>query len=231
MIRFFWRWVKRLALVVVLWLLASIAPIGGIELACRGEPVAQEDRKVLLPPEHHRAETRTYLTYPEWHIVHAYEDYAEVIAQGDPHEFNFFSSIAGFWTSLCALTQVAEAEGEIDWPTKRMVYVIGASFTFELGAKAAYEETLGRLATRVRGDERAPLDDLSAQQAAEYAEFLQQVPWFEWRWREDADALGAAAGLSRRDWERRIALGLEYRAKAVYADALIKAMEGMPPTR
>ena len=42
---------------------------------------------VLLDAEWQRAESRTLTTYPEWHIVHAYDDYARVITDGDPHEF------------------------------------------------------------------------------------------------------------------------------------------------
>ncbi|MEL7027087.1 MAG: hypothetical protein AAGO57_07670, partial [Pseudomonadota bacterium] len=183
----------------------------------------------ILPEEHRRAETRTFMTYPEWHIVHAYEDYAQVIATGDPHDYGYVSSVTGFWGSLCALSKTSGEHGVIDWPTKRMVYVIGSSFTLELAAKAAYEETVGRLITLMRGDDRAPLDDLSAKQADSYAEFLQQVPWFEWRWREDAATLASDPADTLRDRERRFALGVEYGVKAAYADALVKAMEGMEP--
>jgi len=109
------------------------------------------------------------MTYPEWHIVHAYEDYAQVIAKGDPHEFGYVSSIKGFWSSLCSLTTKAPAHGEIDGSTKSMVYTIGVSFTAELLLKAAYEETIGRLFASLRGDTRTPLDDLSAHQARAYA--------------------------------------------------------------
>jgi hypothetical protein len=97
------------------------------------------------------------------------------------------------------------------------------SFTAELLLKAAYEETLGRLATWVRGGVRAPLDDLSARQAADYASFLQQVPWYRWDFERDATALGTAATDGFRDGERALALGLEYRAKAAYARAIAAA--------
>jgi hypothetical protein len=101
-----------------------------------------------------------------------------------------------------------------------MVYTIGVSFTAELLLKAAYEETIGRLFSGTR----APLDDLSARQAADYAVFLHQTPWYRWDFTRDAAELEAAATLALRDRERRLALGLEYRAKAAYARVIAAAV-------
>jgi hypothetical protein len=203
--------------------LALLAPVAWVELACRGEPVAS-DYTPLLPPENRRVESRTLLTYPEWHIVHAYDDYARVIATGDPHDFGFFRAVRTYWSSLCALTEQAAAHGGVDGETRQMVYVIGVSFTAELTLKAAYEETLGRLFVALRGPERAPLDDLSARQAADYAAFLQQVPWYKWDFRRDIAELEAAKTNSLRDRERRFALGTEYAAKAGYAGVIASAV-------
>lgn len=226
MIRTFGRWLGRVLLVLLLCLVGLLAPVAYTELACRGE-AAPEPYDAILPPEHHRAESRTYLTYPEWHIVHAYDDYAQVIATDDPHTFGFLRSIAGFWSTLCDVTRVASAHGGVPGETKQMVYVIGLSFTAELLMKAAYEETLGRITAVLRGFERAPLDDLSADQARRYATFLQQVPWYRWDFAADAEALGAAATDALRDRERRVALGLEYGAKAAYAQVIAAAVESV----
>jgi hypothetical protein len=57
----------------------------------------------LVGADWQRPEGRTLMTYPEWHIVHAYEDYAAVIRTGDPDDFGFLSSIGDFWSSTCAL--------------------------------------------------------------------------------------------------------------------------------
>jgi hypothetical protein len=119
---------------------------------------------------------------------------------------------------------VAGAHGGIPFETKQMVYVIGVSFTAELLGKAAYEETVGRVATYVRGAERAKLDDVSARQARDYAQFLQQVPWYRWDFTRDAAELQRDATPTFRDQERKIALGLEYRAKAAYASVIAQAV-------
>jgi len=226
MMRAVWRWVKRALFLVLILVIGLLAPIGYTELACRSD-VAPNDYVAILPEEHQRPESRTYLTYPEWHIVHAYDDYAQVIATGDPHDYRYLRSIAGFWTSLCDLSKVAGDHGGFPWETKQMVYVIGVSFSAELLAKAAYEETLGRVATWVRGSDHAPLDALSAEQAKAYATFLQQTPWYKWDFAGDAVALDAAATNAPRDRERAFALGAEYAAKAAYAQVIAAAVENV----
>ena len=213
----------RLVLLLVLLIGGLLLPVGYVEMACIRAPVDTE-YAAQLPEEHHRAESRTLLTYPEWHIVHAYDDYAKVIAEGDPHEFGYLQSIRGFWSSLCELAYASAAHGGFPGETKQMVYTIGVSFTAEMLAKAAYEETLGRLATLVRGNERAPLDDLSADQAASYATFLQQVPWYKWDFAGDAGALAENTSNSFRDTERLLALSAEYGVKSLYAKVIEQAV-------
>lgn len=220
--RFLFRWTRRLSLLLVALILGLLSPVAYVETMCRpeGEPVAHTP---LVGPDWQRPEGRTLLTYPEWHIVHAYADYAQVIRTADPHDYGFLAAISGFWSSTCALSQASGPHGGFPWETKQMVYTIGVSFTAELLAKAGYEETLGRLFATLRGDTRAPLDDLSARQAADYAAFLQQVPWYQWDFTRDAAELDSATN-SLRDRERRLALGLEYRAKAAYARLIATAV-------
>lgn len=211
-----WAGLALLAIVLVL-----AAPVIWVETACRGLILAQDDRPLATGT---RDESRTFTTYPEWHIVHAYEDYAATIAHADPHDFGFLRAIAGFWTSLCPLAEMADAHGGFTTESRMTIYTIGVSFSAEMALKAAYEETLGRVATWVRGPDHAALDRLSAQQAADYAAFLQMTPWYRWDFRRDAAALGPASQGSFRDVERRLALGLEYRAKAVYAGLIAQAV-------
>lgn len=220
------RWFNRIFQTFLVLAVILLAPVLWVEATCWSRAAASDYRPVL-PSESRRPEARTLLTYPEWHIVHAYDDYAEVIRQGDPHDFGFVSVVAGFWSSLCDLSRTSAQHGGFPWETKQMVYTIGLSFSVELALKAAYEETLGRLAVILRGERRAPLDDLSATQAGAYARFLQQEPWYRWDFRDDASALQAAAGDSLRDRERAVALGLEYRAKAAYAGVIEAAVAGV----
>ncbi len=221
-----WRWLRRLVVAVVVLLLCLLFPVGYVEVMCR--PVGSSAPYApLVAAEWQRPEGRTLMTYPEWHIVHAYDDYAAVIARGDPQDFGFVTAVGGFWGALCPLAQESGAHGGFDGDTRQMIYTIGVSFTAEMLMKAAYEETLGRVATWLRGPERALLDDVSARQAADYARFLQQVPWY--RWDFDRDRVELSPGEGFRNAERRLALGLEYRAKAGYARVIAAAVAGMEP--
>ncbi len=222
------RLFKWFALGFLALLVGLIAPVGYIELACR--PSGQSGTYTsILPPEHHRAEGRTLLTYPEWHIVHAYDDYARVIRDGDPHDYGYLSSIGGFWSSLCSLSKASGEHGGFPGVFKQTIYTIGVSFSAELLAKALYEETIGRVATWVRGPDHAPLDVLSAEQAKSYSEFLRQTPWYRWDFPADAVTLSNAATDAWRDKERLFALGVEYRAKAAYAKVIAAAVANMEP--
>ena len=225
--RFLWRWLKRGVIAIVLLVLLLLFPVGYTEVACRGDATDAPYDPIITDPAWQRAESRTLMTYPEWHIVHAYDDYARVIATRDPHDFHYVKAVVGFWTALCPLSKASSAMGGVTTDSKMTIYTIGVSFTAELLAKALYEETLGRVVVNLRGRTRAPLDDLSAEQAADYAAFLQQVPWYKWDFGRDRAALSAAATGALRDRERTLALGLEYGAKAAYAQVIAQAVEGV----
>ncbi|GGL53986.1 hypothetical protein [Wenxinia marina] len=223
------RLLLRLVGALLVLVLLLLAPVAWTEATCRGD-IAPDDRQPIIADEGwQRPESRTLLTYPEWHIVHAYDDYAAVIADGDPHEFGFLRAIAGFWTALCPLQAEAMRMGPVTTDTKLTIYTIGVSFTAELLAKAAYEETAGRLFTWIRGPERALLDEVSAEQAAAYAGFLQQVPWYRWDFAADREELRRLASDEARDQERAFALGLEYAAKGAYAQVIARAAAGVGP--
>ena len=225
--RFLLRWIGRLVLLLVVLVVLLLLPVGYVELACQGAPADDDYEPIIADAAWQRAESRTLMTYPEWHIVHVYDDYAAVISKDDPHDFGFFQAVSGFWTTLCPLTEKSAEMGGVTSDSKMTIYTIGVSFTAELLAKAAYEESFGRIATWLRGGDRAPLDDVSAGQAADYAAFLQQTPWYKWDFQRDSAELAAAATDAIRDRERSFALGLEYRAKAAYAKVIAEAVEGM----
>lgn len=225
---FLWRWTKRGVLALLIFVLLLLAPVGYTHFACRGDAVEQAST-TIIDPENHRAMAATYLTYPEWQIVFAYDDYAKVVAEKDPHKFGYLKAITGFWSALCNLTEVSDASGGAP-ETQNMVYVIGVSFTAELLFKAAYEETIGRIAALLRGRDRAEADDVSAQQARDYAEFLHQIPWYKYDFDADAAELDAT-GEGMRNGERRFALGLEYGAKQAYAGVIAKAVEAVGPAK
>jgi hypothetical protein len=220
--RFAWRWIKRAIILLVILVIGLLAPVGYNELACRGD-VKDEAFTPQIETAEHRDESATYLTYPEWHIVFAYDDYAKVLEDGNPHKYGYFRSISGFWSALCNLTETADNHGGAP-ETKNMVYVIGVSFTAELLAKATYEETIGRLFSWFASEPTAS-DKASAQIARDYAEFLHQIPWYKYNFPADIAELKSIGPRSLRDRERQFALGLEFGTKTQYAKAIAKAVE------
>jgi hypothetical protein len=218
------RILKWVGLGLLACVLALVAPVAYVEFGCRGEGGATPTVPIIKAKEYQRAEANTFLTYPEWHIVYAYEGLAEVLKTGDEHDFNYLASIANFWSSACTVTRAADAHGGADVATKRTIYVIGASFTLEMAMKALYEETLGRLLTWTRGSKTAQ-DTVSAEVATEYAAFLQQTPWYKFDFNAAVKRLWNAPIDSLRGWERRLALSGEWKAKAAYAKAIDRAVQ------
>jgi hypothetical protein len=219
--RFLLKLVKWTIALVLLLIVGLAAPVAYVELACRGEVRPVEYTPLISEAEFRRPEANTYLTYPEWHIVYAYDGLAETLKSGDEHRFDFTDSVLGFWTSTCALMRIADAHGGADQQTRIMIHTIGASFTLEMGLKAAYEETVGRLFADLRGPVKTPQDQEALAMAIDYATFLRQTPWYSYDFAKAAKALWAAPMTDpMRGWERRLALGGEWHAKALYARAI-----------
>ncbi|MBX9457234.1 MAG: hypothetical protein KL863_15060 [Rhizobium sp.] len=218
MTRFFGKLAKWVVILALISVAGLAAPVAYVELACRAPGSAAPYTPVLADPNGHRREANTYLTYPEWHIVYAYDGMAEVLKTSDEHEFDYAASVWRFWQATCALTRVADAHGGADDGTRLMIYTIGASFTLEMAAKGAYEETLGRVFANLRGPEKTPQDRVAAEMAADYAGFLRQTPWYRYDFQRMIDALWIAGVTDPwRGWERRLALGAEWKAKILYA--------------
>jgi hypothetical protein len=216
-----WAGLALLALLVLL-----VGPIFYVETLCRGGTVTQDYQPTIKDPAFQRKEANSYLTYPEWHIVYAYEGLAETLKTSDEHAFGYTSSVFGFWSSYCALNRVAGEHGGADWPTRRTIYVIGASFTFEMLMKALYEESIGHFTALLRGQTKTPQDEVSRDVAIEYAAFLNQTPWYKFDFEAASTKLWAAPiSNTLRGFERRLGLGGEWWAKSKYAAMIGSAVE------
>ncbi|MEI2298473.1 hypothetical protein [Ensifer sp. MJa1] len=217
---------------LAIFIVILLSPAAYVEAFCHGEPKAQTFVPLVSDPDKRRQEANTYLTYPEWHIVYAYDGLAEALKRGDEYQFDYWSSVKDFWTSDCALTEIADAHGGADSATRMTIATIGVSFTLEMGLKAAYEETIGRLAALWRGAEKSPQDIVARDMAADYAAFLRQVPWYKYPFQTSVDALWAAPVEDPvRGWERRLALGLEWKSKIAYAGAIASAVDAVGQAR
>jgi len=216
------RWAKRIAGALVAFVLVLAVPVLWIEGTCTAsrEPGTLTRVPLVQEPGYARRESDSYLSFPEWHIVYAYEDLAGVLRRGDESDFAYGRQIAAFWASLCRLTRVVTARGPVGMDTKVMLYTIGWSFTAELAIKGAYESTLGRLFEWLRGPGKTAEDEFAARDMESYAAFLRQTPWYEypfgWRlltfWRSTTLRGDDLA----RKLERRAVFSVEYGTKALY---------------
>jgi hypothetical protein len=242
MIRRAWRRVRRVLPLrrvlkgslagLLVGTLLLLSPVAYVELGCRGRVGTQSYAPLITDPAFQRREANTYLTYPEWHIVFAYDGLARALTAGDEHAFDYLDSISRFWGSTCALTRTASEHGGADWDTRSMIHTIGVSFTLELVAKAAYEETVGRVTAWLRGPRKTAQDAVVASVAADYAAFLRQTPWYQYPFDRKARELWAApVEQFVRGWERRLGIGLEFQAKAAYAKVIAGAVAATAPAQ
>ena len=227
------RVLAGVALVVVALALLCAIPIVTVEQRCFVAPVARASSAPAFDigdDGYKRAEGDSFLSYPEWYIVHAYADLAGVTAQSSESSFDYLTSIRGFWTSLCKASETASRIGSVSSDQKTTNYVIAISFTAEMALQGLYERTIGALTAWWRGDQKTAEDAFNARLLADYAAFLQQTPWYQYPfggelvrfWRE------TPFHLSLRSLDRRFALSLQYGVKSIYA-ALIRYAAGYAP--
>lgn len=211
-----------------LLLTAALVPVIYIEGTCSGsnEGSGNTNTRTLLGPAERRPEARTWLTYPEWHIVYSAESLGSHLAAGKPpSSYPYGSDILAFWRGTCAVNRVTAGQpGTGD--AKIMIYTIGFSYSAELAIKAAWERTIGRFTQWASGYGSAD-DRYAANIQRRYAAFMHETPWYRFPFGDALSGLWATdePELALRHWERRIALSLEYGVKAAYAK-LIGWMSG-----
>jgi hypothetical protein len=212
------RWKIVLSASGVLLALA-LAPIITIETTCRS-PIEGLDtggyQPLVRDAAWKRSEARTWLTYPEWHIVYSAESFGHYLERNPPSGYHYLRDVRGFWSSYCAMNQAAA--GQVTVGDRLMLYTIGLSFSAELMIKAAYENTIGRTSEWLGGWHSA--DDRYATQVQQrYGIFLHEIPWYEFPFGQAFSGLWRTSEPHEkfRHWERRLALSSEYGVKAGYA--------------
>lgn len=182
---------------------------------------------VVTPAEHVRGTEQTYLTFPEWFLVHSPAEYAKYVRDHAPTAFPFWGHIRQFWESYAAVTRASNDGHPFNVGYHVMILVIGASTTMEYGLRSAYETFLGRLSAATSMGQLTDEDRYGAKVAQDYVDFIRKLPWYEY------DFIGKFAGLWKetplwgsgflRKWERKYALSTEYLAKAGYGWIIKKA--------
>lgn len=180
----------------------------------------------VAPPEHRRGPEQTFLTYPEWFLVHSPAEYAEYVREHTPTRFPFIGHTRQFWQGYGAVTR-ATSDYPFNLGYHVMVMVIGTSTSVEYVIRAAYETVVGRLSELTAPRRLSEEDRYGAKVARDYVDFIRDQPWYEY------DFVKQLAGLWRetsffgtdfvRKWERKYALTTEYLIKGGYAWLIKKA--------
>jgi len=177
--------------------------------------------EVLAPAEHRRSPDQTFLTFPEWYLVHSPAEYAGFIASADhPSRFPLYAHIGQFWQSYAAVNNEI-AKYPFNAGYHLMVMVIGLSTTVEYALKATYEHTIGRMAEATKSARQVPEERFAARYAQSYVDFIRADPWYKFDFLAQLkllwqDAPRTGPNLIRR-WERRFALTSELLVKEGYA--------------
>ena len=206
--------------------------IASIEYGCR-PPAAYAGASADAPaftvnlPGYRRDESSTFFAFPERYIVYAAEDFGNYVATGDDSGFHWFAAVAGYWRSVCNVRQAAHAPPPTD--VGAMMYAAGVGFSIEYIVRGLYETTIGRLTEWWRADALTAEDRLAHQVALDYAKFRYRKPWYRYPFWTRLEQLWVEVPMrgpaQPRKWERRVALSLEYAAKAA-SGTLIQAAIG-----
>lgn len=172
------------------------------------------------PAEYRRGAEQTFLTFPEWFLVHSPAEYADYVKDHVPTEFPFTGHIRQFWQSYGSVTNAVKGDYPFNFGYHAMIMVIGLSTTVEYAIRGAYETLVGRLSALTMRHGLTEEDRFGARVAQEYVDFIRVLPWYEFDftgrlgrlWRE-TDLWGPDP---LRKWERKYALTTEYGIKAVY---------------
>ena len=78
----------------------------------------------VAPPEHRRTPDQTFLTYPEWFLVHSPAEYAEYVKDRTPTRFPFIGHTCQFWQGYGAVNRAIK-EYPFNFGYHVMVMVIG----------------------------------------------------------------------------------------------------------
>lgn len=193
-----------------------------------GLTFAQQAEQSVIAPDQRRSVEQTFLTYPEWFLVHSPAELARVIAKRPAHDFPFITHIKQLWSSY---GNVISEQVRQSYPANVgyhvMILVIAGSTTIEYGLRAAYENTVGRVSWLFSSGHLSQEDLYAAEVAQEYVDFIREKPWYLFNFSDKLKKLWSTVpawgpGMVRK-WERRYALSTEYLIKAIYGKLIEQA--------
>ena len=229
---FFRKALSAVGALVALGAISVAATVASVEKFCVADtPIPKITSDFAITDEGYtRQQGDSFLTFPEWYIVHAYNDLAGVTARASESGFDYLASIRGFWSSLCGATWQASTSGPATADQKATNYIIGFSFTLEMLLQGAYERSIGALSEWTTGGHKTAEDEFNLALLREYGAFLYQTPWYQFPFGAKLEQFWRETHFvpSVRATERRGSLSLQYAGRAGYA-ALMRFIAGYDP--
>jgi hypothetical protein len=203
-----------------------VALVLGLTVVIASASIPAPASVIVTPEEHRRGPEQTFLTYPEWFLVHSPAELAVYLKSRPPSEFPFIGHIKQFWQGYRAVYDATKDTYPFNFGYHVMIMVIGTSTTVEYTLKYVYETMIGRLTELVRTHGMTEEDVLAAKVAQDYVDFIRVYPWYEYDFAGKLGQLWGGTSLfgpdMLRKWERKYALTTEYGAKAIYGIVIKK---------
>jgi hypothetical protein len=168
-----------------------------------------------------RGVEQTFLTFPEWYLVHSPAAYADFVKTHPSHEYPFLADLGDLWAGYAA---VIREQWQEHYPANPgyhvMIVVIASSTTVEYVIRRCYEDIFGRISWALSSGQLTEEDHYAARVAQDYVDFIRQEPWYLYGFFPKLADLWTDVPLwgpdMVRKWERRFALTTEYLAKGIY---------------
>lgn len=133
----------------------------------------------VTPAEHLRPADQTFLTYPEWFLVHSPAEMADYAHGHTTTTFPFMYHVKQLWQSYGIVYDQIKGSFPFNTGYHVMIWVIGVSTTVEYAFKALYETIIGRLTNPADGTVVTDEDRFNAQFIQDYVDFIRVRPWYE----------------------------------------------------
>ncbi len=188
-----------------------------------GSPVPKEwlmnVNPIYTPAEHIRTTDQTFLTYPEWFLVHSPAEQAEYFKQNTSTYFPYLGHIQQIWKSYYIVYKQIKENFPFNTGYHVMILVIGTSTTFEYAVKSFYEKYIGVI-TNPNSGYLTEEDKFNAAVTQEYVDFIRQTPWYEFDFTSSLKKLYTEIPFLGdsffRKLERRYYLTTDLGVKAIY---------------
>ncbi|MGB5965808.1 MAG: hypothetical protein WBF77_05770 [Sulfurimonadaceae bacterium] len=126
-----------------------------------------------------RAPDQTFLTYPEWFLVHSPAEQANYFKNHTATTFPYMTHIDQIWDSYAIVSHTIENNFEYNSDYHLMIKVIGVSASAEYALKAWYENIIGRVTDTSDSEPLTQEDRFNYRFTQDYVDFIRTTPWYD----------------------------------------------------